>query len=237
MEFTAPLIRGVLLQRYKRFFADVRLDDGTIVTAHCPNSGSMLSVKPPGAEVWLSRASNPLRKLGFTWELVRIGETLVGINTGRPNALVMEAIGAGRLVELAGYPGTRGEVRYGRNSRIDILLEAADRPPCYVEVKNVTLKRDDGFDGRLEFPDAVTERGRKHLLELTDVVRQGMRAVVVFLAQRQDGGHMAIASDIDPSYALTFRHAIAAGVEAVAYACEVSVNAVRLDRRLPIVSA
>lgn len=151
MHFTSPLLRGVLIKRYKRFLADVTLENGEVVTAHCPNSGSMLSVDLPGSEVWLSRASNPKRKLGYTWELIRVGDDLVGINTNRPNALVAEAIESGTIAELAGYDAVRREVKYGQNSRIDLLLESPGRPQCYVEVKNVTLKRDSEPGGSSSF--------------------------------------------------------------------------------------
>src|SRR3954470_14876494 len=154
MKFAAPLIEGVLISRYKRFFADVRLASGETVTAHCANSGSMMCVKEPGSRVWLSPASNPERKLKYTWELIEVAGTLVGINTGHPNRIVADAITDGLIKELAGYAALKREQKYGKNSRIDILLESPGRPPCYVEVKNVTLRRD-GAD-RLEFPDAVT---------------------------------------------------------------------------------
>ncbi|MBT5413503.1 MAG: DNA/RNA nuclease SfsA, partial [Rhodospirillaceae bacterium] len=163
MRFEAPLLRGTLIRRYKRFLTDVTLEDGRAVTAHCPNPGAMLGLTAPGSTVWLSPASNPARKLKFTWELIEADGTIVGINTGRPNALAEEAILAGRVPGLEGYARLRREVKYGRNSRIDILLEDDDRPPCYVEVKNVHFVREAGV---AEFPDSVTARGAKHLDEL-----------------------------------------------------------------------
>ncbi len=171
MQFPEPLIRGTLIRRYKRFLADVELDSGEAVTAHCANSGSMMGLAEPGAEVWLSPARNPKRKLRHSWELIRVGDGLVGIHTGHPNRIVEEAVRAGRIDGLAGYGGIRREVRYGKNSRIDLLLEGGGRAPCYVEVKNVTLRR----GGRAEFPDAVTARGTKHLGELARVVADGGR--------------------------------------------------------------
>lgn len=231
------VLRGTLLRRYKRFLADVRLDDGRMVVAHCPNSGSMLSVDAPGSEVWLSPASTPGRKLAYTWELIRVGTTLVGINTGRPNGLVAEAIAAGAIGELRGYERIRREVRYGGNCRIDLLLEAAGRRRCFVEVKSVSMRRDLGPGGRLEFPDAVTERGLKHLQALAAVAAAGERAVLLFLAQRDDGDGFAIASDIDPGYAGGFAAAIAAGVEAYCYRCAVSPGDIRISRPLAVPGA
>lgn len=236
MIFDPPLLRGTLIRRYQRFLADVRLDSGESVTAHCPNSGSMLSVHRPGAEVWVSPALNPARRLRHTWELVVIDGTLIGINTARPNRLVAEAIAAGAIPELLGYDVVRREVRYGRNSRIDLLLEGPDRPPCYVEIKNVTMRRGGNADAPVEFPDSVTERGTKHLRDLTDVVRGGARAMTVYLAQRGDGARFAIAEDIDPVYAAAFDTAVAGGVEMVCYRCEVTAAEVRVSDRLPILT-
>lgn len=231
MEFAEPLLPGRLIRRYKRFLADVALDrDGEEVVAHCPNPGAMLGLDEPGSEVWLSRATNPDRKLRFSWELVRVGAGLVGVNTGRPNAIVAEALERGQVTELAGYPGLRREVAYGRNSRIDLLLEAQDRPICYVEVKNVHLKR----EGPAEFPDSVTARGTKHLVELGDMVEAGHRAVMFYLVQREDCSSFKIAADIDPRYAETLETARARGVETLCYACRVSVRAIVLERPLPL---
>jgi sugar fermentation stimulation protein A len=231
VKFHAPLLRGTLIKRYKRFMADVRLDDGTVVVAHCANSGSMLSVCDAGSEVWLSPAANPDRKLQYSWELIRIGEALVGINTMHPNRIAAEAITEGLIPELTGYTSLRREVKYGKNSRIDILLEAAGRPPCYVEIKNVTLCRGPGL---LEFPDAVTARGAKHLDELMDQVRAGHRAVMLFLAQRGDCHAFVAAADIDPAYADGLRRARGAGVEVLAYACDVSQDDIRVGAALAL---
>lgn len=228
MRFPAPLIRGTLIRRYKRFLADVRLDSGRTVTAHCANPGSMLSVDAAGSEVWLSAADNPARKLAYTWELIRVGTALVGINTAQANRLVAEAIGAGRMPELAGYSSLRREVRYGQRSRIDLLLEAPGRPKCYVEVKSVTMKRNPAADAPVEFPDAVTERGRRHLAELTAVTEGGERAVMMFLAQREDAPRLAIAADIDPRYADALAKAQAAGVEVLFYRCRVSTQGIEV---------
>ena len=230
MKFPDPLLRGRLVRRYKRFLSDVELDGGELVTAHCANPGSMIGLAEPGSEVWLSPARNPERKLRYSWEMIRVGKGLVGINTSHPNGIVADAIAAGRVAELAGYDGLRREVKYGKNSRIDILLEADDRPPCYVEVKNVHLKRDAGA----EFPDSVTARGAKHLVELSDMVAAGARAVMFYLVQREDCGAFAIAGDIDPTYAATLDGALAADVEAICYCCKLTTEAIELDRPLAL---
>lgn len=220
--------------RRNRFVAEVALEGG-LVEAHCPNTGSMLGCKAPGSRVWLSRAENPARKLAWTWELVEAEPgVLVGLHTGRSNALVEEAILAGRLPELAAYSALRREVRYGvENSRIDLLLEGAGLPPCYVEVKNVTAAVE---GGRGFFPDAVTERGAKHLREMTEMVRLGARAVLVFCVQRGDVAEVRPADHIDPAYGRALREALAGGVEAVALAAKPTSEHIVLDNRLPVVA-
>ncbi len=234
MKFEQPLIEGVLVNRYKRFFADVQLPNGDIITAHCANSGSMLSVKDVGARVWVSPATNPERKLRYTWEIIEIYGGLVGINTGHPNRLVADAIAVGKIVELAGYESLKREQKYGKNSRIDILLESPGKPPCYVEVKNVTLKRAAGPDAPAEFPDSVTERGAKHLIEMTEMVKTGARAVMVYLVQRGDCTLFTVAADLDPTYARGLKTAMAAGVEAVCYSCEVSPGGITIAMALTL---
>lgn len=235
MRLPSPLLRGTLIARYKRFLADVRLDDGRLVTATCPNTGSMMGLAVPGAAVWLSESDSPTRKYRHTWELVEAdlgaGPTLVGINTGHPNKLVAEALQARRIKALAGYPGLRREVKYGRNSRIDLLLECASKGLCYVEIKNVHLSRRHGL---AEFPDSVTARGTKHLAELADMVRAGHRAVMVFLIQRSDAKRLALARDVDPNYGVAFDAAVAAGVEAIALRCRMSPEEILVDRPVPI---
>lgn len=230
MLFKTPLVRGTLIKRYKRFLADVTLDDGTVVTAHTANSGSMMGCCEPGSEVWLSPADNPERKLKWTWELIRVGDGLVGINTSWPNALVAEACAEGLIPEVAGYDTVRREVKYGKNSRIDVLLEKADGSLCYVEVKNVTLAR----DGHAEFPDAVTSRGAKHLVEMTDMVAEGHRAVMVYLVQREDCEAFRVAADIDPAYRDALALAMSKGVEAVCWACRVTPEGITVARPLPL---
>ena len=230
MKFHAPLIQGRLIKRYKRFLSDIELADGTIVVAHCANSGSMLSVCDPGSEVWLSPAKNPDRKLRYTWELIRCGEGLVGINTSYPNAIVAEAITDGTIAELGGYASLRREVKYGKNSRIDLLLEDPTRPPCYVEIKNVTMRRGQEVHSPAEFPDAVTVRGAKHLVELAAMVKAGHRAVMMYLVQRTDSPAFTVAHDIDPAYAKGLKAAMKKGVEVLAYGCTVTSDGVTVTK-------
>ena len=230
MRFPDPLIPGTLRRRYKRFLADVELQDGEVVTAHCANPGSMLGLAEPGSPVWLSPARNPARKLKYTWELVEVNGGLVGINTAHPNTIVAEAVADDQVPELSGYTELKREVRYGRNSRIDLLLGGDGRAPCHVEVKNVHLKR----GGPAEFPDAVTARGTKHLGELADVVAEGGRAVMFYLVQRMDCERFTIARDIDPVYAAALEAALAAGVEALCYDCRISRDEIVLNRPLTL---
>ena len=231
MLFPDPLLRGRLIKRYKRFMADVVLDSGETVTAHCANTGAMIGVQEADSEVWLSPARNPDRKLKFTWELIRIGADLVGINTAHPNKIVAEAVEAGKIPELAGYDTLRREVKYGKNSRVDILLSQDGKPDCYVEIKNVHLMRAAGV---AEFPDSVSSRAAKHQGELADMVKQGARAVIFYLCQREDCDSFRLAADIDPDYATAAKAAREAGVEAVCYACTLTPEAITVSRRLDI---
>lgn len=224
MKFSAPLVSGRLVKRYKRFLADVILDDdGGEVTAHCANPGSMLGLKEPGSKVWLSLSDNPKRKLKFSWEVIEADGALVGINTSHPNKLVEEALEDGRIDALSGFKTLRREVKYGKNSRIDLLLEAEDGSKTYVEVKNVHLMRKPGL---AEFPDSVTARGAKHLAELADMVAEGHKAAMVFLVQRPDCDRLNLAADIDPAYAAAFEAASNAGVEAYAIGCDVRLDGI-----------
>ena len=235
IQFPSALTQGRLIQRYKRFLADVELSDGTVVTAHVPNSGTMIGLNAPGSRVWLSRSANPARKLAYTLELVEAEGHPVGVNTGHPNALAAAAIRAGAIPELGGYETVRREVKYGRNSRIDLLLEAPGRPPAYVEIKNVHLRRLDRHGGTAaEFPDCVTARGAKHLVELADMVALGCRAVMLYLVQRADCDHFRVAEDIDPVYHKGLLSARNAGVETLCYSCTVTPEAILLDRPLPV---
>lgn len=229
MRFASPLETGVLVRRYKRFLADVTLADGTEATVHVPNSGSMLTLDRPGLPVWLSRSTDPRRKLALTLEMVGLETGLVGVNTLRANRLAEEAIAAGLIPELAGYGRIRREVRYDTDSRIDLLLEADGRPPAYVEVKSVTLSRRPGL---MEFPDCVTARGAKHLSALRRVVEAGGRAVMLYVAQRGDGDRFVVAADLDPAYDAGLKRAEAGGVEVLAWACAITPHAIGLDRPL-----
>lgn len=225
-----PLIAGTLIRRYKRFLADVLLEDGSSVTVHCPNSGSMKGCATPGSRVFLSRSPNPGRTYPLTWELVESDGFWAGINTSLPNRLAREAIENGIVPELQGYNSIRPEVPYGERSRIDLLLEGpAGR--CFVEVKNVTLIEEE----RALFPDAVTTRGQKHLNELMRVVREGDRGVIFFVIQRGDAKALAPADAIDPEYGRLLRLARENGVEALAYRAEISTHEIRLTQRLPVI--
>ena len=231
MRFTSPLERGRLVQRYKRFFADVAMDDGRQITAHCPNPGAMLGVNTPGLPVWLSRSDDPKRKLAHTLELVETAEgALTGVNTLHPNRIVAEALAEQAIPELAGYDLVRREVKYGEASRVDFLLTGANRAPCWLEIKNVHLSRTPGL---AEFPDCVAARSARHLRELAAMVAAGERAVALFVVQRMDCEGFAACADLDPAFARALDDAAGAGVEVFCYDCDLSPEHVGLRRRLP----
>ena len=235
MQFASPLVPGRLVRRYKRFLADVLLDSGEAVTAHCANPGSMLGLNAPGNRVWLSRSTVASRKLPWSWELAEIdfgrGPEIVGINTGHPNGLVEEAIRAGTIAELSGYGTLRREVAYGKASRVDMVLTGEGRPPCYVEVKNVHLMRRPGL---AEFPDSVTARGAKHLDELGDMAEAGNRAVMVFLIQYGGAERFSLARDIDPGYGRAFDRARARGVEMLAWRCRLTPEEIVVESAVAV---
>ena len=231
MDFHAPLELARLERRYKRFLADVTLADGRALTAHCANPGAMIGLAEPGMQVGLLPAKNPKSKLSHSWELCHADGDWVGINTGRPNRLVEEALQADIIPELSGYSLHRREVKYGEHSRIDLLLEEPEQPACYVEIKNVHLMRKPGL---AEFPESVTARGAKHLDKLTAMVGLGHRAVMLFVVQRNDCKSLTLASDLDPNYARAFDRACTAGVEILCYTCSVSTTDITIDRRLPL---
>jgi sugar fermentation stimulation protein A len=226
LQFPSPLTHGRLVSRYKRFFADVVLDDGAAVTAHCPNPGAMLGVNQPGMGVWLSRSDDPKRKLAHTLELVEVGNRLVGINTLAPNRLVAEALAADAIPELAGYADVRREVKYGEASRVDFLLTGPGRPACWLEIKNCHLSRQPPL---AEFPDCVAARSAKHLRELSAMTLAGDRAVVLFTVQREDCEAFSACRDIDPKFATALDEAADAGVEVLIYGCEMSVERIGLS--------
>ena len=231
MDFPQPLTRATLVRRYKRFFADVVLGDGTEITAHCPNPGAMLGLNTPGLPCWLSRSDDPKRKLAHTLELVEVeGGGIVGINTLHPNRLVAEALAADAIPELCGYASHRREVKYGAASRVDFLLEAPGRAPCWLEVKNCHLMREPGL---AEFPDCVAARSTKHLRELAEMARQGERAVLLFVVQRTDCERFSPAADCDPLFARTLAEVAEEGVEVLVYDCEVTAGGVKLARPMP----
>ena len=223
------LVQGTLIRRYQRFKADVKLRNGRVVTALCPNSGSMKSCSEPGRPVYLSRSDNPKRKLKYTWEMIDMPSSLVGINTHVPNRLVKESIVRDEIKELTGFEQVRSEVKYGENSRIDLLLEGPEERRCYVEIKNCTLIE----SGIAYFPDAVTARGLKHLIELQNEVRRGNRSVNFFLIQRTDAEAFRPADHIDPAYGKELRKAVKNGVEILAYDVHIDLDGITLNRRLP----
>lgn len=232
MRFQSPLVPGTLLRRYKRFLADVRLSDGAEITAHCANPGAMTGLAEPGMRVWLEPNDDPKRKLRYGWRLVELpGGHLAGIDTAIPNRVVGEALRERRVPALAGYGTVRPEVRVGASSRIDFMLSGPGLPDCYVEVKNVHLRREGDW---AEFPDSVTKRGAKHLDELAALAGQGARTAMLYLVQRTDCARMRLAEDIDPGYAAAFARARAQGVEAIAHAAHIDMEGVRLDRPLPV---
>ena len=224
-----PLVGGTLIRRYQRFLADVALADGTTVTAHCPNTGSMQDCSEPGRPVYLSVHDNPKRKLAYTWELIRMPDSLVGVNTLMPNRLVRHAVQTGQVPELGDYAAIRPEVRIGSNSRVDLVLQDPQRGPCYVEIKNCTMVS----DGVARFPDAVTARGLKHLQELEALATRGRRCVMFYFVQRMDATAFQPADDIDPAYGEALRRARRAGVEILAYDVQIDLREMRLNGRLP----
>lgn len=230
MQFDPPLFRGRLVQRYKRFLADIVLDDGSEITAHCPNPGAMLGLNTPGLTAWVSLSDKPGRKLPYSLELIEVDGGLVGINTMHPNRLVAEALAADRIPELTGYGSIRREVAYGHRSRVDFLLENEGQPPCWLEIKNCHLRR----EGRLaEFPDCVAARSSKHLRELAAMVAQGHRAVVLFVVQRTDCDAFSACADLDPTFATTLKEVADLGVEVLVYGCEISTEGVVVAGAMP----
>jgi sugar fermentation stimulation protein A len=223
------LVRGILVKRYKRFLADVRLDNGNLVTAHCPNTGRMTGCSETGQPVYLSRHDNPKRKLKYTWELIKMPTSLVGVNTLVPNRLVFQSAAAGLIAELAGYETVEREVKIGQNSRIDLRLSSGEKDRCYVEIKNCTLVD----SGVARFPDAVTARGLKHLNELEILVKSGCRCVMFYFIQRMDARIFKPADLIDPDYGNGLRRAVERGLEILAYDVSIDLTGIQLNRKIP----
>lgn len=224
-----PLIEGRLIKRYKRFLADIELENGNIITAHCPNSGSMKGCAVPGSPAWVSESGNPKRKYKYTWELVKMPETMIGINTQVPNRLVKDSVEKGIIQELSGYDRVRAEVRTSSHTRLDLLLEKKDGRKCYVEIKNCTLVE----NGTAMFPDAVTKRGQKHLDELVRLAEQGDRSVIFFLIQRMDADIFRPAEAIDEAYAQKLKTAVNKGVEIVTRDTEITTDFIRIRKFIP----
>ncbi|MGK8232956.1 DNA/RNA nuclease SfsA [Roseovarius sp. MS2] len=232
MRFQTPLVQAVLLRRYKRFLADIRLMDGREVTAHCANPGSMMGLADPGATIWVEPNDDPRKKLKFGWRLLeRSGGDFVCVDTGLANRIVRTALEARRIPELAGYDRVRPEQAYGTASRVDFLLSGAGLPDAYVEVKSVTLSRTPGL---AEFPDSVTARGARHLGDLAEMARAGHRAVLFYLVQRSDAQAVTVAQDIDPTYANALQHARAAGVTVLSYRANITPQEITIGHGLPL---
>lgn len=231
MRFDRPLTPARLVRRYKRFLFDAELENGELVTGSCPNTGSMLGLTAPGSPIYMTEHDGGSRKYRHALELVHADGTWVGINTGRPNRLVEEAILQGLIGSLGSYAALRREQKYGVNSRIDILLEDPAKGAAYVEVKNVHFRR----YGRLaEFPDSVTSRGAKHLEELGDMAEAGHRAIMVYLIQRNDVDRLSLCRDLDPAYATAFDRAMKRGVEACAVRCKITSEEIRAESLVPV---
>jgi len=227
MKFSTPLIHGRLIKRYKRFLADIKLDNGEIVTAHCTNSGTMKSCLEDNAEVYLTPVDDPNRKTKFTWEMIKMNSNWVGINTGNPNKLAYEAVKNSKIEKLKGYTEVKREVTFG-NSRFDVMAKN-EKETCFIEVKNVSYK-----EGPYAlFPDAVTSRGKKHLETLIKVKEQGMRAVMLYIIQRMDVNTFAVAKEIDPEYSKTLQIAYKKGIEIIPIQAKVTPEKIELVQELP----
>ena len=232
MRFQTPLVPGRLIQRYKRFLADVELDDGRVVTAHCANPGAMIGLKEPGLRVWLEPNDDPKKKLRFGWRVAQLSNgAWVGIDTGVPNKVIKEALQAKQISLLAAYDTILQEQKYGSNSRVDFLLKESGPPAAYIEVKNVNLWRRDDW---AEFPDTVTARGLKHLGVLGDMAQAGHRSVLIYCVQHTGCSRFRLAEDLDPTYAAACLGVQARGVEMLYYGCDVSTTEINLRGALQL---
>ncbi|MGL5784171.1 MAG: DNA/RNA nuclease SfsA [Alphaproteobacteria bacterium] len=234
--FSPPLLKGTLVKRYKRFLADVLLETGELVCAHCPNTGAMLGLTDPGTPVWLSQSDRPTRKLKYTWELVEDPQAgFIGVNTGNPNALVKKLLEQGGIPEFSAYPHVKAEVYAEPGSRLDFFLQGSEKTDasnlgCYIEVKNVHFKQ----ATQALFPDSPTQRGAKHMEVLERLVERGFGAFVLYIIQRQDCSSFSLAAEFDPLYAKAASQAFEKGVQPLAYSCEISPLGIGLDARLPV---
>lgn len=229
MQLPKTLYCGTLIKRYKRFLADIRLECGENITAHCPNPGRMTGLSNPGSRVWVSCSPNPNRKLPFTLELIEADGGLVGVNTHHPNKIVREAIESHKIAQLEGYDSLRTEVKYAERSRVDILLEDEKMGRCWVEVKNVHLRRDSReSNGTAEFPDSVTVRGSKHIEDLVDQIKMGDKSILIFLIQRMDCKDFKIARDIDPLYYETLLRGMENGLEVLCFDTNITLSSISL---------
>ena len=231
MKFSNNLIKAKFIKRYKRFFSDHILENGQVVTAHCPNTGAMTGVAKEGITSWLSESNDPKRKLKWTWELTQENDTIVGVNTHNPNKIIQEAINNKKIKELLNYKILKREVKYGVNSKIDIFLQDENKVNCYVEIKNVHLSREKGL---AEFPDGITSRGTKHLKELANVAKNGDRAVMLYLIQRNDCSYFKIAEDIDIEYGKAFIDALNAGVEVICIDTILNTSEINIGKKIKL---
>ena len=231
MKFPSELVYGTLIKRYKRFLADIKFDTGEELTVHCPNPGAMMGITTPGLRVALSKAANPARKLAYSWEMVELDGVWIGVNTHNPNLIVGQALANNAIPELTGYKNIKPEVKYGQNSRIDFYLTDGPTEMCLVEVKNVHLIRSNNM---AEFPDCVTVRGAKHQLELAEQVKKGIRSVVLYVVQRNDALTFNVADDLDKVYGEAAQLAAAAGVEMLAYSCNMEASGITLKQQLQV---
>lgn len=225
------LIPGTLVKRYKRFLADIILDDGSFITAHCPNSGSMKTCSEPGMKVWVSESSNPKRKLPYTWEMIEMPTSMVGVNAILPNTLVKKAVSLGQIPEISGYSEIIPEITTSDGTRLDLCLRSKDCKPCYIEIKNSTYVE----KGHACFPDAVTVRGKKHVEELERLAKEGFRSIIFFIIQRMDAERFSPADHIDPAYGKSLRKALDNGVEILAYDTLIDLHGINVRRSIPVI--
>ena len=227
MKFKERLLQGTLIKRYKRFFADIKYKN-EVITAHCPNSGSMMGLLDSGNKVWFSIASNLNRKLKYTLEIIESEKKMVGINTQLANKIILEALNKKKIKKLIKFNNIRTEVKFSDKTRFDFLISNS-KEKCFVEVKNVTLVREEKI---AEFPDAITSRGTKHLKELIEAKKQGFKSYILYLIQREDCGYFKIAKDIDEEYKIAYDEAIKSGVKMLCYNCKLSSKEIKLNRQI-----